>query len=81
MKKVFIFYRDYLSNRIQNSIRFTFERRIEEVLIDEFSDLTVDDFRQLKQPLNLDFRTPTKLKNNNEEYEFFKSINFSSFKS
>ena len=56
-KKVFIFYRDYLSNRVQNSIRFTFERRIEEVLIEEFSDLTVDAFRQLKQPLNLDFRS------------------------
>ena len=65
-KKVFIFYRDYLSNRIQNSIRFTFERRIEEVLIDEFSDLTVDDFRQLKQPLNLDFRSTTNPTNSND---------------
>ena len=65
-KKVFIFYRDYLSNRVQNSIRFTFERRIEEVLIEEFSDLTVDDFRQLKQPLNLDFRSITNPTNSND---------------
>jgi ABC-2 type transport system permease protein len=65
-KKVFIFYRDYLSNRVQNSIRFTFERRIEEVLIEEFSDLTVDAFRQLKQPLNLDFRSIKNPTNSNE---------------
>ncbi len=65
-KKVFIFYREYLSNPVQHSIRFTFERRVEEVLIEEFSDLTVDDFRQLKQPLNLDFRSITNPTNSNE---------------
>ena len=65
-KKVFIFYRDYLSNPVQNSIRFTFERRVEEVLIEEFSDLTVDAFRQLKQPLNLDFRSVTNPTNSND---------------
>tara|TARA_B100001059_G_C17828433_1_gene583000 strand:+ start:85 stop:1416 length:1332 start_codon:yes stop_codon:yes gene_type:complete len=65
-KKVFIFYRDYLSNRVQNSIRFTFERRLEEVLIEEFSDLTVDAFRQLKQPLNLDFRSIRNPTNSND---------------
>tara|TARA_B100001287_G_scaffold275443_1_gene283058 strand:- start:4617 stop:5948 length:1332 start_codon:yes stop_codon:yes gene_type:complete len=65
-KKVFIFHRDYFSNRVQNSIRFTIERRIEEVLIEEFSDLTVDAFRQLKQPLNLDFRSILNPTNSNE---------------
>ncbi|MEJ6686820.1 MAG: ABC transporter permease [Crocinitomicaceae bacterium] len=55
-KKVFVFYRDYLSNTIQNSLRFTLERRIEEVIIEEFSDLTVESYRQMKQPLNIDFR-------------------------
>ena len=65
-KKVFIFYRDYLSDPVQNSIRFTFERRVEEVLIEEFSDLTVDAFRQLKQPLNLDFRSIMNPTNSNE---------------
>jgi ABC-2 type transport system permease protein len=56
-KKVFVFHRDFLSNNIQSSIRYTFERRVEEVLISEFSDLSIDEFRQLKQPLNVDFRS------------------------
>ena len=56
-KKVFVFHRDFLSNNIQGSIRYTFERRVEEVLISEFSDLSIDEFRQLKQPLNVDFRS------------------------
>jgi ABC-2 type transport system permease protein len=67
-KKVFVFYRDYISSPIQGAIRYTFERRVEEVLISEFSDLSIDEFRQLKQPLNMDFRSihnPTNSKANN----------------
>ena len=55
-KKVFVFYRDFLSNSIQNSLRFTLERRVEEVIIEEFSDLSIESYRQMKQPLNIDFR-------------------------
>ena len=65
-KKVFVFYRDFLPNKTQNSIKFTFERRVEEVLIAEFSDLTIDAFRQLKQPLNIDFRSLENPSNSNE---------------
>lgn len=67
-KKVFVFYRDYISSTIQGAIRYTFERRVEEVLISEFSDLSINEFRQLKQPLNVDFRSihnPTNSKTNN----------------
>ena len=55
-KKVFVFYRDFLSSDIKNSIKFTTERRIEEVLVNEFTNLTVPKFREIKQPLNMDFR-------------------------
>ncbi|MGB2467162.1 MAG: ABC transporter permease [Crocinitomicaceae bacterium] len=55
-KKVFVFYRDFLSSDTRNSIKFTTERRIEEVLVNEFTDLTVPKFREIKQPLNMDFR-------------------------
>ena len=55
-KKVFVFYRDVLTNSMQNSIKFNVERRIEEVMVNQFTDLTVDEFRQIKQPLNMDFR-------------------------
>lgn len=55
-KKVFVFYRDVLTNSMQNSIKFNVERRIEEVMVNQFTELTVDEFRQIKQPLNMDFR-------------------------
>ena len=55
-KKVFVFYRNFLSSDTKNSIKFTTERRIEEVLVNEFTNLTVPKFREIKQPLNMDFR-------------------------
>ena len=55
-KKVFVFYRDVLTSPMQNSIKFNVERRIEEVMVNQFTELTVDEFRQIKQPLNMDFR-------------------------
>ena len=36
-------------------IKFELERRTEERMIAEFTDLSIDRFRQLKQPLNVDF--------------------------
>ncbi len=70
-KKVFVFYRDVLSNSGQNSIKFNIERRIEEVMVDEFTGLTIDEFRQIKQPLNMDFRNiddPMSLNSKKEGY-------------
>ena len=55
-KKVFVFYREFLSSDVKNTIKFNLERRVEEVMVNEFTDLTVDKFRQIKQPLNMDFR-------------------------
>ena len=55
-KKVFVFYRDFLSSDVKNVIKFNMERRMEEVLVHEFTSLSVDKFREIKQPLNMDFR-------------------------
>ena len=55
-KKVFVFYRDFLSSDVKNVIKFNMERRMEEVLVHEFTNLSVDKFREIKQPLNMDFR-------------------------
>lgn len=55
-KKVFVFYRDFLSADLKNVIKFNLERRIEEVMVNEFSSLSVEKFRQIKQPLNVDYR-------------------------
>ncbi|MDC0460565.1 ABC transporter permease, partial [Crocinitomicaceae bacterium] len=68
-KKVFVFYRDFLSADIKNLMKFNIERRVEEVMVKEFTDLTVDRFRQIKQPLNMDFRNiddPTGIESNSE---------------
>jgi ABC-2 type transport system permease protein len=37
-------------------LKFEVERRMEEVLIDQFTNLQVEEFRRIKQPLNIDFR-------------------------
>ena len=68
-KKVFVFYRDFLSADNKNLMKFNIERRVEEVMVKEFTNLTVDRFRQIKQPLNMDFRNiddPTGIESNSE---------------
>ena len=78
-KKVFVFYRDVLTNPMQNIIKFNVERRMEEVMVNQFTELTVDEFRQIKQPLNMDFRNiddPMSMKSKKEGWAglFFGSI-------
>lgn len=55
-KTSFVFFREKPSIRIQTKLKFFVERRLEEVMVKEFTDLTVKDFRKIKQPLNLAFR-------------------------
>ena len=54
-KTVKLFYRESPSLDIKMKIKFELERRTEECLIAEFTDLGIERFRQLKQPLNIDF--------------------------
>lgn len=41
---------------MQSKLKFFTERRLEEVMVKQFTDLTVKDFRKIKQPLNFAFR-------------------------
>jgi len=55
-KKVFLFHREEPNLQLKMKLKFEIERRMEEVLIEEFTSLEVDEFRKIKQPLNIDFR-------------------------
>ncbi|MFZ9027957.1 MAG: ABC transporter permease [Crocinitomicaceae bacterium] len=55
-KSTFVFYREKPSIRMQSKLKFFTERRLEEVMVKQFTDLTVKDFRKIKQPLNFAFR-------------------------
>lgn len=55
-KKVFLFHRQEPSLQLKMKLKFEVERRMEEVLIDQFTNLQVEEFRRIKQPLNIDFR-------------------------
>jgi ABC-2 type transport system permease protein len=55
-KTAFIFFREKPSVRMQTRLQFHIERRLEEVMVAEFTNLTVSAFRKIKQPLNIAFR-------------------------
>lgn len=55
-KIAYVFYRENPSVRMQTRIQYQCERRIEEVMVGEFTDLSILDFRKIKQPLNVNFR-------------------------
>jgi ABC-2 type transport system permease protein len=55
-KTAFVFYREKPSTRMQTRLQFHVERRIEEVMVDRFTKLSVKEFRKIKQPLNVAFR-------------------------
>ena len=52
----FVFYREKPSMNMSISLRYHVERRLEEILAEEFTDLSQADFRKIKQPLTLNFR-------------------------
>jgi len=55
-KKVFLFYRETPNVQLKMKLKFEVERRVEEVMIEQFTNLGIEDFRKIKQPLNVDFR-------------------------
>ncbi|NBV33849.1 MAG: hypothetical protein EBR81_08725, partial [Proteobacteria bacterium] len=55
-KKVFLFYKETPSLALKMKLKFDLERRVEEVMITQFSSMSEEDFRKIKQPLNIDFR-------------------------
>ncbi|WP_123776017.1 ABC transporter permease [Brumimicrobium aurantiacum] len=55
-KKVMVTYREKLPEHVKRQIIFLVERRMEEIMVDQFTDLSVEKFREIKQSLNFDFR-------------------------
>ena len=55
-KKVFVFYRKSPSSDIKNSIKFHIERRIEEVMIQEFTSIKIEEYRKIRLIMDFDFR-------------------------
>lgn len=55
-KTVFVFFREKPAVRTQTKVQFHIERRLEERMVDEFTDLSIAEFRKIKQPMNVAFR-------------------------
>ena len=55
-KKVIISYREQPPENIQRKIIYLVERRMEEIMVDQFTDLSVSKFREIKQSLNFSFK-------------------------
>lgn len=55
-KTVIISYRERPSEQLKRRLIHHLERRLEEIMVNEFTALTVADFRAIKQPLNFSFK-------------------------
>lgn len=55
-KTVFVFFREKPAVPMQTRVQFHIERRLEEQMVEEFTDLSVAEFRKIKQPMNVAFR-------------------------
>lgn len=62
-KQVIVYYREMPSEFVQRRLIYNIERRIEEILVKEFTDLDVSKFREIKQSLNFSFRNTYDPKN------------------
>ncbi len=52
----FVFYRQLPSKALEKKVQYQVERRLEEVLVKRFTDLSLIDFRKIKQPIQFSFR-------------------------
>lgn len=52
----FVFYREAPSVRMQTAVQYQIERRIEEILVGEVTDFSIEKYLRIKQALNLGFR-------------------------
>ena len=55
-KTGFVFYREEPSRKMQILFRYQVERRLEEVLVGQLTDLSVQKFREIKQPITFSFK-------------------------
>ncbi len=54
-KTGFLFYRNKPSTRMKTHIQYQYERRLEEVLVERFTDMSLKKFRTIKQPIAVTF--------------------------
>jgi ABC-2 type transport system permease protein len=55
-KNVVISYREKPSELVQRRLVYHIERRLEEVMVDQFTSLSIQDFRAIKQPLQFSLK-------------------------
>ncbi len=53
---VFVFYRNKPSFQLQRNVQYIVEKRIEELMVKKYTDLSLKEFREIKQPLTFGFR-------------------------
>ena len=53
---VFVFYRNKPSFQLQRNVQYVVEKRIEEIMVSKYTDLSLKEFREIKQPLKFGFR-------------------------
>lgn len=77
-KKAFLFYREKPSQQVLSLLHYQFERRLEEVVIAELSDVSLEKFRELKQPMLLDARNIYDPKNEGRDQKGWVGLFFGS---
>ena len=55
-KSAYLFYREKPNFSVSMTMQFQLERRLEEVLVERFTKMSVQDYRKIKQPISVGFR-------------------------
>lgn len=53
---VYVFYRNKPSFQLQKNVQYVVEKRMEEIMVSKYTDLSLKEFREIKQPLKFGFR-------------------------
>ncbi|WP_107039002.1 ABC transporter permease [Brumimicrobium mesophilum] len=75
-KKVIVSYRERPPESIQRQIIYLVERRMEEIMVDQFTDLSIEKFREIKQSLNFTFTDVYDPKNEKSTTESWVGFSF-----
>lgn len=55
-KSAYLFYREKPNFSVSMTMQFQLERRLEEVLVDRFTKMSLQEYRKIKQPISVGFR-------------------------
>jgi ABC-2 type transport system permease protein len=55
-KSAYLFYREKPNFSVSMTMQFQLERRLEEVLVERFTKMSVQEYRKIKQPISVGFR-------------------------